>query len=324
MQTITLGNSGRETTRLGFGCSSVMGALGRKDSLKMLEAAFDAGIRHFDVAPLYGYGEAEGCLGEFLARHKGAVSVTTKFGMAPEDGRSLKAVVRGLARPVLKMLPGLKAGLRGAAAASMGEAARPVFNVGNAHASLNRSLQALQVDRIDVWLLHEATAEDLVHDSLLRLMEDLVGSGKVGTFGVGSGREKIPALLAERAGYCPVVQYEWSVLDGLIAPGESFRIHHRALTENFRALHAALAEDGARAKRWSAACAANVADAEVLARLMLKASLMCNPDSVILFSSKRPEHIRNNAALVDDVAAGEQALQLYALVRAEAEAGVNV
>ena len=35
--------SGRTTTRLGFGCSSVMGVMNRKDSLRMLDAAWDAG-----------------------------------------------------------------------------------------------------------------------------------------------------------------------------------------------------------------------------------------------------------------------------------------
>ena len=59
MEQIRLASSGRETTRLGYGCSSIMGALGRRQSLRLLEAAYDAGIRHFDVAPMYGYGEAE-------------------------------------------------------------------------------------------------------------------------------------------------------------------------------------------------------------------------------------------------------------------------
>src|ERR1017187_8275756 len=59
METIDLGRTGRRTTRLGFGCSSLMGAMGRKESVAMLEAAFDAGVRHFDVAPMYGFGQAE-------------------------------------------------------------------------------------------------------------------------------------------------------------------------------------------------------------------------------------------------------------------------
>ena len=55
MEQIRLASSGRETTRLGYGCSSIMGALGRRQSLRLLEAAYDTGIRHFDVAPMYGY-----------------------------------------------------------------------------------------------------------------------------------------------------------------------------------------------------------------------------------------------------------------------------
>jgi D-threo-aldose 1-dehydrogenase len=51
---IDLATTGRKTTRLGYGCSSLMGAMGRKESLAMLECAFDAGVRHFDVAPMYG------------------------------------------------------------------------------------------------------------------------------------------------------------------------------------------------------------------------------------------------------------------------------
>jgi D-threo-aldose 1-dehydrogenase len=318
MQTIRLGSSGRETTRLGFGCSSVMGSMNRRESLAMLEAAFDAGLRHFDVAPMYGYGQAEECVGEFLARHAGAVTVTTKYGIPPEETKSLKAVVRGLARPVLKLLPGVKKRLQGAVAAASAPTPKIEYTGEKAKASLENSLRALRVERIDVWLLHEAEASDLTDDALLRVMEDAVTAGKVGTFGVGSEAKKIPALLAERPEYCHVTQYEWSVMDAMVAPGESFRIHHRALTENFRALHEALTADAARCRRWSDYCGADVGDAAVLAKLMLKASLVCNPESVILFSSKQPKNIASNAALVDDASLDDAALKLYSLVRAEA------
>ena len=318
MQTITLGESGQQTTRLGFGCSSVMGALGRADSLKMLEAAYDAGLRHFDVAPSYGFGEAEGCLGEFLARHPGQLTVTTKYGI-PAETKTWKSTARNLARPVLKAIPGLKKRLRGAASSMGGPAeAKAAFNAADARASLERSLRMLRVERIDVWLLHEADAPDLEDETLLRFFDDAQAEGRIGTYGVGSAGDKIPALLRDRAAFCPVLQYEWSVLDPLIAPGESFRIHHRALTENFRALHEALAGDPPRAQRWSDECGADLRDAEVLARLMLKASLVCNPQSVVLFSSKRPQHVRGNVAVAEDAGAEDKALRLYALVRAEA------
>ncbi|HBO81473.1 MAG TPA: aldo/keto reductase, partial [Cupriavidus sp.] len=58
MEIIPFANTGRQTTRLGFGGSGIMGALDRRQSLSMLRAAYDAGVRHFDTAPMYGYGEA--------------------------------------------------------------------------------------------------------------------------------------------------------------------------------------------------------------------------------------------------------------------------
>ena len=318
MQTIPLGESGRQTTRLGFGCSSVMGALGRQDSLKMLAAAYDAGLRHFDVAPSYGFGEAEACLGEFLARHPGELTVTTKYGISAEQ-KSWKSTARSLVRPLLKAVPGLKKRLQGAAANVGGAAvAKAPFTADAARITLEHSLSQLRVERVDVWLLHEAEATDLTNDSLLRFMEDARASGKVGTYGIGSDGHKLEAVQRERPQYCPVLQSEWSVLDPLIAPGASFRIHHRALTENFRALHEALTGDEARARRWSDFCSADLRDAEVLARLMLKASLAANPDSIVLFSSKRPEHVRGNVAIAEDAGAEEKALRLYGLVRAEA------
>src|ERR1035441_1591047 len=108
MDRIELGATGRTTTRLGFGCSSLMGAMGRRESSAMLEAAFDAGIRHFDVAPMYGFGQAEGCLGEFLGRHRGEVTVTTKYGIPPVRSQGWMGLARGAARPAGGAVPDRK------------------------------------------------------------------------------------------------------------------------------------------------------------------------------------------------------------------------
>jgi D-threo-aldose 1-dehydrogenase len=319
MQSVALGETGRSTTRLGFGCSSVMGALGRRDSLAMLEAAFDAGVRHFDVAPMYGYGEAEGCLGEFLSRHAGEATVTTKYGIPSETKQGMKALARSMARPVLKLLPGIKKRLAGVAAKAGGASAgaKASFTPQKARESLERSLRELRTGRIDLWLLHEASAGDLTDEGLLRLMEDSVAQGKIGSFGVGSGGDKIATLVAERPDYCRVLQYEWSVMDAVVPAGGAFRIHHRALTENFRVLHGALVARPETCRRWSEETGVDLADAEWLAHLMLKASLVMNPESVILFSSKRPAHITANARVAEDAAMEAPARRLHALVQTE-------
>ena len=86
-------------------------------------------------------------------------------------------------------------------------------------------------------------------------------------------------------------------------------------------MHEALAADDTRRRRWSDYCGLDLGEAETLAQLMLKASLVCNPESVILFSSKKPQHIRNNVKLLDDDTTAEASMKLYSLVRGEVNAG---
>jgi D-threo-aldose 1-dehydrogenase len=321
MQLIELADTGRTTTRLGFGCSSLMGAMGRRASLAILEAAYDAGIRHFDVAPMYGYGGAESCLGEFLQRHA-QITVTTKYGIPPGKKPSLISAARRVAGPIIKTLPSLKHRLAQAANAATRPSERATFTPQEAKASLEHSLAALRTDHIDVWLLHEASAADLHDDALLTLLEREKQRGTIGTFGIGSGADKIPSLLAERPSYCRTLQYEWSVLDANVeaaraAPAPPFRIHHRTLTENFRSLHRALTENRELCKRWSASTNIDLSNANDLARLMLKAALLMDPASIILFSSKNSHHISANAKLADDRTLEAPAAALYRLVQAE-------
>jgi D-threo-aldose 1-dehydrogenase len=317
MEQIALGTSGRHTTRLGFGCSSLMGATGRRDSLKLLETAYDAGIRHFDVAPMYGYGEAESCLGEFLQHHRGQITVTTKYGIPPAKNSTLVKVGRRIAAPVIQQLPCLKHRLAKVVNAATRNDERPTFTAAQAKASLDRSLAALRTDRIDLWLLHEVTARDLQDDALLHFLEGEVEKGTIGGFGIGSTTDKIPALLAERPSYCRTLQYEWSVLDAPIPPSGPFRIHHRALTANFRSLHAALLGDKPLCQRWSASTNTDLGRPEVLASIMLKASLVMNPASIVLFSSKKTAHIQANVHIGSDVALERPARQIYAMIQAE-------
>lgn len=323
METLPLAQTGRHTTRLGFGGSSIMGALGRRDSLAMLEAAFDAGIRHFDTAPMYGYGEAEACLGDFLRRHPGQCTVTTKYGIPPAPSRPHIRLARAIARPLMRTFPALKQRLAKAATSPAATGipahreAKSTFTAEQAKASLDRSLAALKTDRIDVWLLHEVTADELRDDNLLRLLEDSVHAGTIGTFGVGSGSDKIPDLLAGSPRYCPTLQFEWSVLDPIPSTGAAFRIHHRALTDNFRSLHATLLAEQDRCRRWSELTGKDLADREVLANLMLKAALIENPQSILLFSSKNPAHIRANVTVAADTSLSAPAARLYEIVQAE-------
>jgi D-threo-aldose 1-dehydrogenase len=81
---MTLGRTGLEVTRLGFGAASIGGlfaAVSDDDAIATVEHAWDLGIRTFDVAPLYGYGAAERRVGMALAdRPRDEYILSTKVG----------------------------------------------------------------------------------------------------------------------------------------------------------------------------------------------------------------------------------------------------
>ena len=104
---------------LGFGCGPVLGRVGRGDSLRAIGAAWDAGINLFDTARSYGYGEAEGLLGEFLAGRRSEAFISTKFGIWPEQQQGWKQLAKPIVRGLLKLVPGARALVRRGAATQM-------------------------------------------------------------------------------------------------------------------------------------------------------------------------------------------------------------
>jgi D-threo-aldose 1-dehydrogenase len=319
MQTLPLADTGRQTTRLGYGCSSLMGATNLRDSLNLLESAYEAGIRHFDVAPMYGYGHAEACLGEFLQRHPGELTVTTKFGIAPPNHSTLLKAARRIAGPIARQIPSLKKSLTRAATAATRPKVQNRFTAAEAKASLDRSLQALRTTHIDLFLLHEPEAHHLTDDSLLTLLDHEAQQGTIGSFGIGSAAAKIPALLTERPAYCRTLQYEWSILQSPTTHTEThpFRIHHSALTKNFQALHKILITNHSLCRQWSESTNTDLIHPEALANLMLKSALVINPASILLVSSKNHHHIQANARTAADSTLEAPARQLYHLIHSE-------
>ena len=65
-----LPRTGVVTSAVGFGCAGLFRIPQRSRRREVLEAAYDVGIRHFDVAPMYGLGLAEAELGSFLKRRR--------------------------------------------------------------------------------------------------------------------------------------------------------------------------------------------------------------------------------------------------------------
>lgn len=260
--------------RLGFGTAPVSGALSRADSLKVLDAAYDAGIRHFDTAPLYGWGEGEATLGEFAAG-KSELTLVTKVGLAPPSASD---------RLIAKLT-------------GKTPAARVQFSPKEVRASVEKSLRALRREKVDSVLLHEPAEAD-VNDDLIHALQALRQDGKVASIGLAADPANTAAILAR----CPlafdVVQIPVSGA-GKIGRVDAnvTMILHSVLGERLARSFQRVQADKTTSERFEAATGVSASDRAGMARVLLGAAMAQNPDGITLFSSSRPETVRRNAAL---------------------------
>ncbi|MHB1922708.1 MAG: aldo/keto reductase [Chitinophagaceae bacterium] len=79
-----LGNCGLEVSSLGLGCMGLSFGYGpatdKKEAIKLISTAFDAGVTFFDTAEAYGPYTNEELLGEALSPFRDEVVIATKFG----------------------------------------------------------------------------------------------------------------------------------------------------------------------------------------------------------------------------------------------------
>ncbi len=139
-------------TRIGLGCMNLSHAYGtppsEEEGIKMLQEAFDIGVRHFDTAALYGFGRNETLVGKALNGKRDQLFLASKCGMTGVDG---KRVIDG----------------------------RPKTLV----ATLDAALERLQTDHIDLYYLHRWDKNVPIEDSVGALSR-LVEAGKIGAIGL--------------------------------------------------------------------------------------------------------------------------------------------
>lgn len=288
----------RRTTRLGFGGSSLMGGLSERESLRLLETAYDAGILHFDVAPSYGHGKAESCLGKFLRGKADQLTITTKYGILPPQQADILNVARSMIRPIARQLPTIKRRLA-RTANRLNSKAR--FSVEEARRSLENSLRELGLDRVDLFLLHEATADDLERSDLLPFLEEVRQQGRIGMYGIGSDIAHLDALWRRHSEYCRVLQFSGTIQYRKPNFPGAFLIHHRAVSGAIHMIQNLFQGDAGLCSRWSDALDLDLANPEAIGALLLNAALAANPDGLVLFSSRQPRHIYANVCAAGDL-----------------------
>ena len=173
------GKTDLEVSAIGFGCWEIGGTYGRIDETQFgraVQQAIDNGITCFDTAEAYGMGVSEKALAQALGRRRRDVVIVTKFGVGYEE------------------IPNRRDSSR----------ARVI-------ASIEKSLQRLQTDHIDIYLVHwPDTLTPL--DETMRALDDIVRQGKARYIGISNFRlAQIEACMRLRR--IDVVQYGWNMFD---------------------------------------------------------------------------------------------------------------
>lgn len=179
-----LGRAELTVPRVALGCGNFGGVgsapelfgqgLAEDEAFALMDAAFEAGIDHFDTADAYGGGRSERMIGSWIRTRGVRPTLTTKtfnpMDAGEDHGLAPERIVRQLAS----------------------------------------SLERLGVDHVDVYLAHEFDPAVPLADTL-GAFEELLGAGRIGAYGVSNfDAAQLRAALA--AGVPAAVQNEHSLL----------------------------------------------------------------------------------------------------------------
>lgn len=143
MDYVNLGRTGLEVSRICLGCLTFGGQADEKESRRIVDTAWDAGINFFDTANVYTETLSEKFLGEALKGRRDRAVIATK--------------VRG------RMGPGVN---------DVGLSRKHIMD------AVDASLTRLQTDYIDLYQVHSWDADTPLEETL-RALDDLVRQGKV-------------------------------------------------------------------------------------------------------------------------------------------------
>jgi aryl-alcohol dehydrogenase-like predicted oxidoreductase len=201
---------GLAVSRLGFGCASVMGRKGRRESEQALGAVFGAGISHFDVARAYGFGEAEKLLGGFAAGRRQEMTIASKFGIAATTPGAVQRLLKPLVRTAVGLLPGLGKVVTATARRTL---VKGDYDAATARASLLTSLEMLGTDYLDIAFFHEPPARLEGAGATIDVLEAMKQDGSIRAWGLSGTVAEIASLAPSLPREPDILQFDCALFD---------------------------------------------------------------------------------------------------------------
>jgi aryl-alcohol dehydrogenase-like predicted oxidoreductase len=257
---IPLGRTGLFASAIGLGCSrlgSTLGGCTGPAALDLLQHALEAGVTLFDTADIYGQGDSERLLGQALRSGRDRAVIVTKAGQRFTAAQRAAALLKAPLRRAARALPRLSGAIAAHRAAPLPRDFRPDYLRGAAE----RSLRRLGTDRIDAFLLHSPSAEDIAAAApAFAALEDMAAAGWIRCWGIscddaaaaraalvlpGLGVLQLPLALAASAELAPSLATAARQGLGILVRGLSVAGRLAQPAARQHALSAALAVPGA-------------------------------------------------------------------------------
>jgi D-threo-aldose 1-dehydrogenase len=286
---------------LGFGCASLYGLPAKRHRRALLESAYELGIRHFDVAPIYGLGLAEAELAEFIG-NRTDIRVATKFGRGLTLAGRLAGLAQSPIRRVLQFSPALRAKVRGTGdIRGTGIPDRILYSdddcsADSARLSLMASLETLRVERIEYFLLHEpASVRNDTYRGLVDYLEMARSSGLIGHWGPAGDMSHMDADLTRFSDRATVHQFPYDLIRGYHGPQPG--PGRATITFGFIAaalprVQTLLAHQPNLRQQCSELLDADLMDQRAVVKLLVRDALTHNQFGTVLISSTKVGNLR--------------------------------
>ena len=183
-----------EISKIIYGTSRLHHNFSRKKRYSLIKKAIEVGVNHFDTSPYYGYGLAEKELGLFIKKNPDIkISIATKFGIKQKINLNSNIFFLYLIKIIEKLFPYFKK-------------LNYDYSVQSANDSLNKSLLALNVSKIDILFIHEPRNSIKEYKELVAWLEKQIVNKKIRTWGFAGSKKYFLKWLVETSIFPPILQ----------------------------------------------------------------------------------------------------------------------
>jgi aryl-alcohol dehydrogenase-like predicted oxidoreductase len=182
-----LGNTGIKVSEIGFGAwgiggndsnSVAYGEVDDNESIKALRISNEMGVNFYDTSDLYGSGHSEKIIAKAFKGMRDSVIIASKGGTLPHTGLYMPQD----------------------------------FSKRHLSEALEKSLQRLKTDYIDLYQLHSPKIIEFENNNIIETLQNFKKQGKIREYGV-SVRSPDDGIIAIKKFKMPCIQVNFNLLD---------------------------------------------------------------------------------------------------------------